>query len=79
MSGVEGEKVITVTNTNVKEVTGKPVDFLSSALSQAQIDLDPYQFIEEDEPSSFSKVSQGKLHFLKLKFVYLCSVSKNYL
>ena len=68
MNGVEGEKVITVTNTNVKEVTGKPVDFLSSALSQAQIDLDPYQFIEEDEPSSFSKVSQGKLYFHNFEF-----------
>lgn len=63
---MEGEKVITATNTNVKEVAGKPVDFLSSALSQAQIDLDPYQFIEEDEPSSFSKVSQGRLFSLNL-------------
>ena len=72
---MEGEKVITVTNTNVKEVTGKPVDFLSSALSQAQIDLDPYQFIEEDEPSSFSKVSQGRLHFvLNYKLVYVLKV-----
>ena len=60
VSGVEGEKVITVTGASGKEVTSKPVDFLSSALSQAQIDLDPYQFIEEDEPSSFTKVSQGK-------------------
>lgn len=34
---------------NKEQILHKPVDFLSSALTQAQIDLDPYQFVEEDE------------------------------
>ncbi len=69
VSGVESEKMITVTDAGGKEVTtSKPVDFLSSALSQAQIDLDPYQFIEEDEPSSFTKTSQGTCIFASFLF-----------
>ena len=35
-------------------------DFLSSALTQAQIDLDPYQFIEEDEASFSVKAASSQ-------------------
>ncbi len=61
-SGVEGgEKLVTEAPPPGKDAAaGKPVDFLSSALSQAQIDLDPFQFIEEDEPSSFTRLSHGQ-------------------
>jgi hypothetical protein len=33
----------------IESDSSKPQDFLSNALSQAQIDLDPYQFMEQEE------------------------------
>ena len=42
-----------VDSTLKADLEPKQLDFLSSALNQAQIDLDPYQFIEEDEPAPF--------------------------
>ena len=35
----------------IKTQLGRPMDIFSSALAQAQIDLDPYQFMEEDDVS----------------------------
>lgn len=42
-------KVVTESNPQGEATPGsKAYDLLSSSLAQAQIDLDPYQFIEED-------------------------------
>ncbi len=48
-----------VSTVTTKDMSCKPMDFLSSALSQAQIELDPYQFIDEDEPSIAARLASS--------------------
>lgn len=71
-------KVVTESNPQGEATPGsKAYDLLSSSLAQAQIDLDPYQFIEEDvhvltDKSPASSGIVGKKHILKEASIMIC-------
>ena len=53
------------TATTAMEHGHKPVDFLTSALSQAQINLDPYQFIEDNNGQEQQQQQRPSVHHIQ--------------